>query len=236
MGLKCDDLKSFYNCDLFQECKSELSLVEKQKTANTLSVVHVRFPGNGIFIKPQFLKDSLNVYRKIDSEISFRDINDGTLIVDFEGKLFLVYIELKSGYNDVCKKAIKQIPVSSIKIKSYLRNFSSFNLDNYKELGVIVSFPPPTDANFDSNNNSMVFDYKLQYLHKQLEDDNIDIFNKNLRKNKCAVLKEKYFSSLDQTLLVDDIKFHELVIFHFPVEGDHQYIDISDCLSKMICQ
>lgn len=72
--------------------------------------------------------------------------------------IIIVYVELKSGYNEVCKKAVYQLPLSSIKIKSFLRNLSNFNLNDYIEVGLIVSFPPTEKDKFDDSNNEIVLD------------------------------------------------------------------------------
>ena len=142
MAIDISDLTSFYSSELFQSGNNSVILKEKQQNAGSLSSVEILTPGEYILIKPGFLNESKEAYRKIDKHISYRDINDGTLLVEYKGKRYLVYIELKSGYNGVCSKAIYQLPVSSIKIKSYLRNFASYTPGEYEEVGLIVSFPP----------------------------------------------------------------------------------------------
>ena len=228
MAVDITDLTSFYNPDLFQKGNNSVLLEEKQKNTEALSSVEILTPGDYILIRPGFLNESKEAYRKIDKQISYRDINDGTLLVEHKGKRYIVYIELKSGYNGVCSKAIYQLPVSSIKLKSYLRNFAGYTPGEYEELGLIVSFPPKPSDKFDDSNNYMVLANKTGYAALQNNAENK--FDKEFRQNGIANTNAADFPTLDQSKLHNDIKFNSLDIYHHTVNGNKEKIDLSKYL------
>ena len=149
-------------------------------------------------------------------------------MVEHKGKRYIVYIELKSGYNGVCSKAIYQLPVSSIKLKSYLRNFAGYTPGEYEELGLIVSFPPKPSDKFDDSNNDMVLANKTGYAALQNNAENK--FDKEFRQNGIANTNAADFPTLDQSKLHNDIKFNSLDIYHHTVNGNKEKIDLSKYL------
>lgn len=86
MAIGIDDLNSFYDNVLFSDCENSVELVEKQNKTSGLSKVDILFDGKFILIKPEFLKNSEGTFRKINKQISFRSINDGTILVDYNNK------------------------------------------------------------------------------------------------------------------------------------------------------
>lgn len=228
MAIDISDLTSFYSPELFQSGNNSVILEEKQQNAGALSSVEILTPGAYILIKPGFLNESKEAYRKIDKHISYRDINDGTLLVEYKGKRYLVYIELKSGYNGVCSKAIYQLPVSSIKIKSYLRNFASYTPGEYEEVGLIVSFPPKTSDKYDDSNNDMVLANKTGYAALQNNAENK--FDKGFRQHSMVNANASDYPTLDQSRLHEYIKFNTLDIYHHTVNGNGEKIDLSQYL------
>lgn len=219
-----NDLTELYNSDYFRQSNQSCILKEKQDNKSALSEVNVTSSGSGVFIRPEFLRDCEKIFKKINNDLSFRDINDGTFILEKNNQQFIIYVEMKSGYSAVKKKAIKQIPVSSIKIKSLLRNLQSFSSLNYKEVGIIISYPPSQDDKYDNKNNAMVFDHKSSYINSQMGCENI--IDKELRVNRKVLLEAKHFPNLPQGKLHNDIKFNNMMVYHCPVNKNAETIDL----------
>ncbi len=228
MTIALNDLTELYAPSYFKEFSLHYKLNEKQDDPANLSEVNVKTSGSGIFITPNFLDDCKSLFRKIDRHLSFRDINDGTFLLEKDDTQYIIYVELKSGYAAVKKKAIKQIPVSSVKIKSLLRNIQVFHSDDFIELGLIISFPPVPEDKYDSKNNDMVLNHKLNYMSVQMGSE--DIIDKELRSNKKTCMKAGHFPNLSQDKLHEDIKFKQIMVYHCPVCGNGDTVDLDTIL------
>ena len=228
MKLDLNLLTEFFESNYFEEFSENYTLKERQQNPTNLSSVNIITSGHGLFIKPKFLCDCLSIYRKIDDNLSFRDNNDGTFVLEDNGKQYLIYIEMKSGYGAVKKKAIRQIPVSAIKVKSFLRNFKAFNPHEYIELGLIISYPPTEEDKYDSGNNAMVIDHKLSYM--AVQTGNEDVIDKELRQNKKTFLKAECFPKLSQDKLHEDIRFKSMMVYHCPVNGNNETVNLDEIL------
>lgn len=224
MAIGINDFNSLYSNSLILECNNSVELSEKQNKTSGLANVYIQFNGKFILIKPEFLKLSEEVFKKINNKISFRSINDGTILVDYNNKHYIVYIELKSGFNEVCKKAVYQLPISSIKIKSFLRNFSNFNPDDYTEVGLILSFPPKNADKYDDSNNEMILDRKITFLNQQNNTENL--IDKEIRQKGKIIISSTDFPDLDQSKLHNNIKFKSLEIYHHAVRSNGEMVDL----------
>ena len=233
MAIHVNDLTSLYEPTLISEGSGSVHLNEKQNKTSGLAEVYLLVNGSYILLKPEFLKCSENLFRKIDKQISLRSINDGTLLIDdATGNHYLVYIELKSGYNDVGKKAIYQIPVSSIKIKSFLRNLASYIPGEYKEMGLIISYPPKQADRLDAANNDMVFEAKQNYIESQVQPTPNPIAQ-SLRQTGRADIQAADFPTLSQAPFHPDIRFQRMPVFHKSVTTDGETIDLLPLLMQI---
>lgn len=233
MTVQVNDLISLYDQSLILDGSGSVHLDEKQNRNNGLAEVNLLVKGSYILLTPEFLRRSEELYRKIDSHISLKKINDGTLLIDdADGNHYLIYVELKSGYNDVGKKAIYQIPVSSIKIKSYLRNLASYVPGEYKELGLIISYPPQASDKLDAENNDMVFDAKQAYIDGQTHSQ-ANAIDQSLRRNGVAIIQASDFPTLFQATFHPDIQFQEMPVFHKSVTANGETIDLTPLLKQL---
>lgn len=233
MPVRISDLQSFYDAALFSEGSKEVRITEKQNKEAGLACVMLSVEGQYILLHADFLKQTETLYRKIDKHLSFRSVNDGTLLIKTtDGKRYLIYMELKSGYNDVCKKAVYQIPVSSIKIKSYLRNMAGYIPGEYQEAGLIISYPPRLGDRLDAVNNSMVFDSKQTYMD-QLAGRASNSIDESLRRNGQVTLNSDDFPALNQQFLHPDIQFRTMNVFYRSVTSDNETVDLMPILNQI---
>lgn len=134
-------INSIFDSAYFEKPASRFSLLEKQNTSGKLHKVDFVLSGNAIVIKNDILSETSRGYKKIDNSVSFKRDCDGLLLIDKDDKHYLVFIELKSSFNEVANSAIYQIASSYVRLKHYLMAIDSYNAGNYEEIGIIISYP-----------------------------------------------------------------------------------------------
>lgn len=196
MTVQVNDLISLYDPSLILDGSDSVHLDEKQNRNNGLAEVNLLVKGSYILLTPEFLRRSEELYRKIDSRISLKKINDGT------------------------------------KIKSYLRNLASYVPDEYKELGLIISYPPQASDKLDAENNDMVFDAKQAYIDGQAHSQANGI-DQSLRRNGVAIIQASDFPTLSQATFHPDIQFQAMPVFHKSVTANGETIDLTPLLKQV---
>ena len=211
------DLQQFYNPSYFGINDNQYIWKESGQTDPTaLASVKFVFQGGTIsYVKSNLLKEMKDAYRMDSTKsLNLRKICDGLLFLDREEEHYLIILEVKSGFKEVKNKAIGQIPASYIKAQSILNDFSSFNRNDYKEFGLIVSYPyieyPPTDA----ENNPLVLE------DKQIKAGNIFAkYNRSLRNHQKVDFIGKDFGFDKLTQVKQDLLFDKLKVKHYPVDN-----------------
>ena len=160
--LTVSELKALYKCCYFQTASGTLIVRESQQSSSALRQVELNYTGDAIFISPKFLEDENELYLKSGSRLNLRQICDGVILLSKEGKNYLIVLELKSGYNEVCRKAVNQVAACYLKMKFHLHRFVSYSPSDYEELGLIVSFPPEASDKLNAENNDMIWERKMQ--------------------------------------------------------------------------
>lgn len=197
MTVQVNDLISLYDQSLILDGSGSVHLDEKQNRNNGLAEVNLLVKGSYILLTPEFLRRSEELYRKIDSHISLKKINDGT------------------------------------KIKSYLRNLASYVPGEYKELGLIISYPPQASDKLDAGNNDMVFDAKQAYINGQTHSQ-ANAIDQSLRRNGVAIIQASDFPTLFQATFHPDIQFQEMPVFHKSVTANGETIDLTPLLKQVV--
>ena len=220
-------LRSLYNFD--QIGKNQESYVWSEKQANPDALATVRFifkNGNISYISSSLLKEMQNAYRVNEKGLlKLRKICDGILFLDRGDEHYLVVLEVKSGFKEVKSKAILQIPASYVKIKSILNDFSNYKDGDYKELGLIISYPYVKYAPTDSENNHVVIDNKLAMIG-----------------DKNEIVTSKYIKSLQNTTVAEfdghDFEFDSLIdvkpeLFFDKLKVIHNSVD-NNCVNAVV--
>lgn len=147
------DLKSsIYAPTLFEEHPSRLKIANDEKQEQNSAVlrkVELTSRGTFISISNSLLKNCANNYCKIDSDFSFRMDCDGICLLHRDDVNYLILTEVKSGFGHVRKKAFSQIVTSYVKAKSFLATIDTYNQNEYKEIGLVISYP---DEDISNNN------------------------------------------------------------------------------------
>lgn len=202
-----NDIGSLYNPAYLGENSNSYLWKEKQSNPNSLAQVEFIFNGGSIsYIKSDLLKKMKDAFRETES-LKLRMICDGVLFLDRGNEHYFVIIEVKSGFKDV-KKAIKQITASYIKTKSILNDFISYNKADYKEFGLIVSYPS------NPEDNSNITDYKGKII-----GDPVSKNYQKLKKYKSTLLQGSDFGFDKMCQLKQDLYFDRLIVKHYPAEN-----------------
>lgn len=223
------DIQQFYNPSYFGVNENQYIWKENQTDPTALASVEFVFQGGTIsYVKSNLLKEMQDAFRTDSTKsLNLRMICDGLLILDREEDHYLIILEVKSGFKEVKSKAIGQIPASYVKIKSILNDFSSFNMNDYKEFGLIVSYPyiekPPTDA----ENNHLVLE------DKQIKAGNIFAkYNRSLRNHQKVDFIGNDFGFDKLTQVKQDLLFDKLRVKHYPVDNHcvNAVVDLDDVI------
>jgi hypothetical protein len=211
------DLQQFYNPSYFGINKNQYIWKDRGQTdPNALASVEFIFQGGTIsYVKSNLLKEMKDAYRTDSTKsLNLRKICDGLLFLDRVEEHYLIILEVKSGFKEVKNKAIGQIPASYIKAQSILNDFSSFNMNDYKAFGLIISYPfiqkPPTDA----ENNPLVWEDK-----QIMTGDIFAKYNRLLRNHQKADFIGIDFGFDKLTQVKQDLLFDKLKVRHYPVNN-----------------
>ena len=227
------DLQQFYNPSYFGINENHYTWKESDQTdTNALASVKFVFQGGTIsYLKSNLLKEMKDAYRTDSTKtLNLRMICDGLLFLDRGEEHYLVIFEVKSGFNEVKSKAIRQIPASYIKAKSILNDFSTFNMNDYKAFGLIVSYPyipkPPTDA----ENNPLVLEDK-----QIMTGDIFAKYNRLLRNHQKADFIGNDFGFDQLTQVKQDLLFEKLRVKHYPVDNHcvNAIVDLDDIIGTL---
>ncbi len=229
--IKKEELSLLYNRDYIDEEQNSLTVKEKNNQPTSLAEVEFLFNGRLLFISQDLLANSKEAFIKENVYgMEMKRNCDGLIILDSKNHHCLVYLEMKSGFNDVKKKAIRQIPCSYIKLNSILNDFTTFDKGQYKELGLIVSYPPSTDK---SVANSTVASYKAKIIGDALSFA-IEKYNDQLRNKGVTTFDGKTFSLDKMSCLSTKLRFSTLLIKHERVtKSPKATVDLNKVLSSV---
>lgn len=226
--LTLSELQQIYLPQYFEEHANALTVVEKQDNDQSLREVSFHYTGKAIFIKPDFLKDESGIYRKQSTpRLNLRRICDGIILLEQEEKNYLLVLELKSGYSEVCKKAIEQVVSCYQKIRFHLNRFASFNSSEYTEVGIIFSFPPTEKDELDVENNSMITERKL-VITGQADSDK-ERMDKEMRTKGQVIVNEEDFD-IASLRLSSHLAMQNLLIKHCPASDAIVSADLDELI------
>lgn len=228
------ELSRIYKPDYFKELTKEVVIKENQREEGCLEEVTFTFDGKLILIGEHFLKAEKVLYNAIKGGkhgFSLSQICDAVLLLEKEEEEYVIAVELKSGYTAVHKKAIYQVAASIIKIKALLNNFESYPKEKgYKEMAIIVSFPPTLEDKKRVENNAMILDRREEMMQMETPQQKMEKrYDKNFRKKGEAILKAADLG-IEGLNLSREIVFDELYIKHYEVtKSSGETVNLNCC-------
>lgn len=175
------DFSVLRNCLLqayfFKQHDGKVTKYEQQKKANKLGQVTYEHAGTIIEIENHLLKKCKDSFNSNVSDCSYQCDCDGIFLLQVGDKDYIVYSEMKSNFDE---KAIWQISSSVVRTKLLLSSIKDFGLENYQELGIIISYPIRVEIKIDDNESFKTNKRKM-----------ITTYHKTIYRCKTELKKEK---------------------------------------------
>ena len=134
----------------FKQHDGKVTKSEHQKKANKLEQVTYEHAGKIIEIENHLLKKCKDSFNSKFPNCSYQCDCDGIFLLQVGDKDYIVYSEMKSNFDE---KAIWQISSSVVRTKLLLSSIKDFGLENYQELGIIISYPIRVEIKIDDNDS-----------------------------------------------------------------------------------
>lgn len=223
-----NDIAELYDPCLFSTTIDTFSLRESQEDASVKGAEFVLPGARFIVCTESVWKSSMDLYTKNSAEFEFKRVCDGFVLCEFNGMHYMLWIELKSGFNEIFNKAIYQLSSCYIKAKSYLRNLSAYDSNDYKELGIVVSLPEEQLVRTTSGNES-VLNRRNQLVQRETASERC---RRRYRRSGVILIKGEDFGS-SQLHLSDDIMLNELPVVSFTTTEECPKIDLAKILETI---
>lgn len=197
----------------FKQHNGKVTKYEQQKKANKLEQVTYEHAGEIIEIENHLLKKCKDSFNSNVSDCSYQCDCDGIFLLQVGDKDYIVYSEMKSNFDE---KAIWQISSSAVRTKLLLSSIKDFGLENYQELGIIISYPMRVEIKIDDNDSLKSNKRKM-----------ISTYNKAIYRCKAELRKEKKTTvngsdfSMSDAHIAEQYQPNDMIIKHVEVpEGD----------------
>ena len=161
----------------FKQHDGKVTKYEQQKKANKLEQVTYEHAGEIIEIENHLLKKCKDSFNSKVPYCSYQCDCDGIFLLQVGDKDYIVYSEMKSNFDE---KAIWQISSSVVRTKLLLSSIKDFGLENYQELGIIISYPIRVEIKIDDNESFKTNKRKM-----------ITTYHKTIYRCKTELKKEK---------------------------------------------
>lgn len=211
------DFSVLRNCLLqacfFKQHDGKVTKYEQQEKAKKLEQVTYEHAGEIIEIENHLLKKCKDSFNSKVSGCSYQCDCDGIFLLQVGDKDYIVYSEMKSNFDE---KAIWQISSSVVRTKLLLSSIKDFGLENYQELGIIISYPIPIDIKIDDNDSFKTNKRKMMSTY----DEAIHRCKTELKKGKSTKINGSDFSMSD-THIAEQYQPNDMIIKHVEVpEGN----------------
>lgn len=211
----------------FKQHDGKVTKYEQQKKANKLEQVTYEHAGEIIEIENHLLKKCKDSFNSKVPDCSYQCDCDGIFLLQVGDKDYIVYSEMKSNFDE---KAIWQISSSVVRTKLLLSSIKDFGLENYQELGIIISYPIPVDIKIDDNDSFKTNKRKMMSTY----DEAIHRCKTELKKGKSTKINGSDFSMHDAHI-AEQYQPNNMIIKHVEVpEGDTSYsVNIDNLIASL---
>ena len=211
----------------FKQHDGKVTKYEQQKKANKLEQVTYEHAGEIIEIENHLLKKCKDSFNSKASGCSYQCDCDGIFLLQVGDKDYIVYSEMKSNFDE---KAIWQISSSVVRTKLLLSSIKDFGLENYQELGIIISYPMRVEIKIDDNDSLKSNKRKMISTY----DKAIYRCKAELRKEKKTTVNGSDFSMFDAHI-AEQYQPNDMIIKHVEVpEGNTSCsVNIDDLIASL---
>lgn len=199
---------SIYQKSYFTQHSSRIVKSETQVETGKLEECEFCFHGTITEVSKELLKNCKDIFCKVSKDLSFSCECDGIFLLEKDGTNYIVFVELKSNFN---KRAIMQIAISDIRCKLLCCGIDGFDIDDYQEIGLIISYPP-TSSVTDNSSFKLAKTEMVMELYKR----SLYALNEKLIKDKQVVLNDGSFQWKSWNV-AQRIQPNNLVVKHIEV-------------------
>ena len=193
----------------FKQHNGKVTKSEHQKETNNLEQVTYEHAVKIIEIENHLLKKCKDSFNSKASGCSYQCDCDGIFLLQVGDKDYIVYSEMKSNFDE---KAIWQISSSVVRTKLLLSSIKDFGLENYQELGIIISYPIPVEIKIDDNDSLKSNKRKMISTY----DKAIYRCKAELKKEKSTTVNGSDFSMFDAHI-AEQYQPNNMIIKHVVV-------------------
>ena len=225
------DFSVLRNCLLqacfFKQHNGQVTKSEHQDGDKKLRKVTYKHTGTIIEIENHLLKKCKDSFNSKVPNCSYQCDCDGIFLLQVGDKDYIVYSEMKSNFDE---KAIWQISSSVVRTKLLLSSIKDFGLENYQELGIIISYPIPVDIKIDDNDSFKTNKRKMMSTYHKA----IYRCKEELKKGKSTKVNGSDFSMSDAHI-AEQYQPNDMIIKHVEVpEGDTSCsVNIDDLIASL---
>lgn len=227
-----DLTSSIFDHRLFFESPSSI-IVRNEKEAREDILKYVVLKSKGAFIKFEdgIFKGSSGIYHKEDDLLSFKKSCDGVLLLDRGDRRFLIFVEVKSGYDEIKNKAFFQLISSYVRIKTLLATIDTYRNEEYEEVGLIISYPFVRKYDIESNSE---YSMSRRYVNSRWSSI-INKYDYSLRRKNEVCLQMKHFN-IDKMHITPGVVNDTLSVWHVDVAANAESgeIDLDGVLDSML--
>lgn len=224
------DFSVLSNCLLqacfFKQHDGKVTKSEHQKEAKKLKKVTYEHAGEIIEIENHLLKKCKDSFNSNLLDCSYQCDCDGIFLLQVGDKDYIVYSEMKSKFDE---KAIGQISSSVVRTKLLLSSIKDFGLENYQELGIIISYPPveikiDDNDSFKNNKTKMISTYREAIYRCKAE----------LKKEKSTKVNGSDFSMSDAHI-AEQYQPNDMIIKHVevPTGNTSCFVNIDNLIASL---
>ena len=225
------DFSVLRNCLLqacfFKQHNGQVTKSEHQKEDKKLRKVTYEHDGKIIEIENHLLKKCKDSFNSKVPNCSYQCDCDGIFLLQVGDKDYIVYSEMKSNFDE---KAIWQISSSVVRTKLLLSSIKDFGLENYQELGIIISYPMRVEIKIDDNESFKTNKTKMISTYREA----IYRCKKELKKGKKTTVNGSDFSMSDAHI-AEQYQPNDMIIKHVEVPaGDTSCsVNIDDLIASL---
>ena len=211
----------------FKQHDGKVTKYEQQKKANKLEQVTYEHAGEIIEIENHLLKKCKGSFNSKVPNCSYQCDCDGIFLLQVGDKDYIVYSEMKSNFDE---KAIWQISSSVVRTKLLLSSIKDFGLENYQELGIIISYPMRVEIKIDDNDSFKTNKTKMiRTYHNAIYKCKAE-----LKKGKKTTVNGSDFSMSDAHI-AEQYQPNNMIIKHVEVPGGNTScsVNIDDLIASL---
>ena len=211
----------------FKQHDGKVTKYEQQKKTNKLEQVTYEHAGEIIEIENHLLKTCKDSFNRKLQNCSYQCDCDGIFLLQVGDKDYIVYSEMKSNFDE---KAIWQISSSVVRTKLLLSSIKDFGLENYQELGIIISYPMRVEIKIDDNDSFKINKREMISTYREA----IHRCKKELKKGKKTTVNGSDFSMSDAHI-AEQYQPNNMIIKHVEVPGGNTScsVNIDDLIASL---